>query len=229
MLDWAALERISVRIGAVESVIDLQSLEVSAPLRVLLIGSSTGLDAAVDLSRAFVAGRDSVHLIWLIADQSDLSSLAAATHGISEVMDRAGVTWSVVQERDFMRNVSPILASALAGLTTMSAGVAASVLRKSRLRKHADKPDAGRGSCLSDRETQILELAAKGLRQKEIAGVVGLSSHTVAGHFKTIYDKLEVNSRAEAIFEAFIMGYLRARRPPSRTAGAERRGGAGAG
>lgn len=62
---------------------------------------------------------------------------------------------------------------------------------------------------LSERETEVLQLAAKGYSNKEIADLLGLSAHTVASHTKQIYLKLAVNSRNEAIFEATRLGVLR--------------------
>lgn len=52
---------------------------------------------------------------------------------------------------------------------------------------------------LSQREDDVLRLAGQGFRDKEIAPHLGLSVHTVRGHFQRIYRKLNVNSRAQAL------------------------------
>ncbi len=52
---------------------------------------------------------------------------------------------------------------------------------------------------LSNRETEILELLAKGLLYKEIAAQLGISQETVRKHVYHIYDKLHVNNRVEAV------------------------------
>jgi DNA-binding NarL/FixJ family response regulator len=67
---------------------------------------------------------------------------------------------------------------------------------------------------LSARETEILQLLAKGLSYAEIGELLGISAHTVTQHIKKIYRKLSVHSRGEAVFEATQMGILRA---PGRT------------
>jgi DNA-binding CsgD family transcriptional regulator len=68
---------------------------------------------------------------------------------------------------------------------------------------------SGRGEeRLSVREAEILALCAKGLRYAEIATALGLSVHTVNAHLKSVYRKLMVNSRAEAVFEARRSGLL---------------------
>ncbi|MBK8415571.1 MAG: response regulator transcription factor [Bacteroidia bacterium] len=56
---------------------------------------------------------------------------------------------------------------------------------------------------LSQRENEILGLLAKGLRYKEIADQLFLSTETVRTHIRNIYEKLQVNSRTEAINKAY--------------------------
>ena len=56
---------------------------------------------------------------------------------------------------------------------------------------------------LSKREIEILELLSKGLRYKEVADKLFLSTETVRTHIRNIYDKLQVNSRTEALNKAF--------------------------
>jgi DNA-binding NarL/FixJ family response regulator len=52
---------------------------------------------------------------------------------------------------------------------------------------------------LSNRETEILELLAKGLLYKEIAVQLTISQETVRKHVYHIYEKLHVNNRVEAV------------------------------
>ncbi|MFM2111498.1 MAG: hypothetical protein RLZZ271_158 [Pseudomonadota bacterium] len=55
---------------------------------------------------------------------------------------------------------------------------------------------------LSDREIDVLKLVAVGYRYAEIADKLFISQHTVVSHIKSIYQKLAVNSRSEAVYEA---------------------------
>ncbi|WP_081984907.1 response regulator [Sphingomonas sp. 35-24ZXX] len=55
---------------------------------------------------------------------------------------------------------------------------------------------------LSARETELLQAFAKGQSYKEAARTLAISPHTVGTHVKSIYRKLEVNSRSDAIREA---------------------------
>lgn len=61
---------------------------------------------------------------------------------------------------------------------------------------------------LSERETEILTLIAKGLKRNEVAELLGLSPNTIAAHLKRIYNKLNVSTRAEATLEALRLGLV---------------------
>lgn len=52
---------------------------------------------------------------------------------------------------------------------------------------------------LSDREVEVLALAARGLGNKEIAAKLGLSVRTIQAHLTHIFSKLGVASRTEAV------------------------------
>lgn len=52
---------------------------------------------------------------------------------------------------------------------------------------------------LSRREQEVLELLRKGFRYKEIADQLFLSIDTVRTHIRNIYEKLQVNSRVDAL------------------------------
>ena len=56
---------------------------------------------------------------------------------------------------------------------------------------------------LSEREKEILNHLSKGLRYKEIADQLYLSTETVRTHIRNIYEKLQVNSRTAALNKTF--------------------------
>jgi LuxR family maltose regulon positive regulatory protein len=61
---------------------------------------------------------------------------------------------------------------------------------------------------LTDRELEILELLYKRLSNKEIAAQLVISPGTVKGHTIKIYQKLDVNSRRQAVEKAISLGLL---------------------
>jgi DNA-binding NarL/FixJ family response regulator len=65
------------------------------------------------------------------------------------------------------------------------------------------------GETLSERELEVLRLMAKGRSNKEIASALFISEGTVKSHGKSIFAKLNVASRTEAVTEATRRGFLR--------------------
>ncbi len=61
---------------------------------------------------------------------------------------------------------------------------------------------------LTDREREILQLIARGLPNKAIAAELHISEHTVKFHVASIFDKLAVSSRAEAVAQAGRSGLI---------------------
>jgi DNA-binding NarL/FixJ family response regulator len=106
-----------------------------------------------------------------------------------------------------------------AGGSPVSPVVARSVLRAIRSRMGvagasptsapATRSPSTENNPLSARETEILQLLAKGMSFNEIGEILGISPHTVTAHIKKIYRKLAVHSRGEAVYEASQMGLLK--------------------
>ena len=102
-----------------------------------------------------------------------------------------------------------------AGGSPISPGIARRVLARFRV---AGTPTAAvpvpapapaaEASPLTERETELLRLTAKGLSFETIGQLMGISPHTVVAHVKKIYRKLAVHSRGEAVYEANQLGLL---------------------
>ncbi|MDP2919732.1 MAG: response regulator transcription factor [Dehalococcoidia bacterium] len=63
-------------------------------------------------------------------------------------------------------------------------------------------------SLLSERELEVLKLAAKGLSNRDIAEQLFLSIRTVQAHLGNIFNKLDVGSRTEAILFGLKKGWF---------------------
>ena len=61
---------------------------------------------------------------------------------------------------------------------------------------------------LTERESEVLALLAKGLANKQIAVSLGISEHTVKFHVSSIYAKLNVTNRTEAVREGLRGGWI---------------------
>jgi DNA-binding NarL/FixJ family response regulator len=85
------------------------------------------------------------------------------------------------------------------------------VVRKmmNRFRDTQDVQGERRGTeGLSDRELEVLKMAAKGISNQQIADGLQLSQRTVQAHLSAIFEKLHVGSRSEAILHALKRGWF---------------------
>jgi DNA-binding NarL/FixJ family response regulator len=61
---------------------------------------------------------------------------------------------------------------------------------------------------LTPREVEVLHLVAKGLSNRDVAGIIGRTDETVKVHLKNIFSKLGVTDRTEAVTLALSRGIL---------------------
>jgi DNA-binding NarL/FixJ family response regulator len=83
--------------------------------------------------------------------------------------------------------------------------LAPSVAHRVLARARHEAPATG---TLTTRELEVLRLAATGSRTKEIAADLAVSTRTVEAHMTSIFNKLGVSSRTEAILRANSKGWL---------------------
>jgi DNA-binding NarL/FixJ family response regulator len=90
------------------------------------------------------------------------------------------------------------------GGAVMSPEVAIRVValfRKSQIPEHSS-------ASLSPQEVRLLKLLTEGHQNKTAAAVLGISIHTVSFHLRSIYEKLHVHSRSEAVARALRDGLV---------------------
>ena len=61
---------------------------------------------------------------------------------------------------------------------------------------------------LTAREKEVLQLMAEGMANKQIALSLGISEHTVKFHLSSLYAKMNVSSRTEAIKAGLGLGLI---------------------
>lgn len=61
---------------------------------------------------------------------------------------------------------------------------------------------------LTEREIEVLKMVAAGMSNKDIAKELFLSIHTIESHLTSIFNKLNVCSRIEAVMEVFKRGWF---------------------
>ena len=94
-----------------------------------------------------------------------------------------------------------------AGESVLHPAIARKVLN--RFVPATGKPAGQKSSeVLSERETEVLRLATRGLSNQEIANELCLSLRTVQAHLGHIFNKLQVSSRTEAVVRALKEGWV---------------------
>jgi len=75
-------------------------------------------------------------------------------------------------------------------------------------RPRSSLPDKPLIEPLTNREIEVLRMLAKGVRNNDIAGSLFISPETVKRHLSTIYRKLDVKNRHQAVISAKSIGIL---------------------
>ncbi|MFN9773489.1 MAG: response regulator [Burkholderiales bacterium] len=169
----------------------------------------------VDLGLPDGDGRELIRLAT--QDRADVDVLVVTVFGDDAhvlAAIEAGATGYLLKDTE-PRQVVDWIRTLRAGGSPLNPVIARRLLQRFRAGPAADRavpepPVPALANPLSVRETEILQLLAKGLSYAEIGELLGISAHTVTQHIKKIYRKLSVHSRGEAVFEATQLGILRA-------------------
>jgi len=152
---------------------------------------------------------DGTDLIRMATDQSNgaIKSIVFSVFGDEKRVVRAieaGATGYLLKDTEISDLPASIIELA-EGKSPISPAIASYLLKRFRPQPAQSRTQAG---CLSEREIEVLELVAKGCSAKEISSALDVSYHTVVSHTKKIYQKLNVRSRTEAVFEAEQAGII---------------------
>jgi NarL family two-component system response regulator LiaR len=118
----------------------------------------------------------------------------------------AGAAGYLLKDVD-SREVVDAVRAVFAGESVLHPIIARKVI--SRFRPAADEAGKEKSTIeLSEREMEVLKLAARGMSNSDIANELFINIRTVQGHLSSIFNKLSVSSRTEAIFQAVKKGWL---------------------
>ena len=68
--------------------------------------------------------------------------------------------------------------------------------------------EATSNNALTSRQTEILQLFARGLSYQEVGEQLNVTTKTIKNHASAIYERLGVKNKTEAVFEARLIGLL---------------------
>ncbi len=143
-----------------------------------------GLDATRRVKKEF----PNVHVLILTAYDDDPYLFAALQAGAS------GYLLKTSSAEELLHAVHAVAE----GETALSPGIAKKLVR--RAAGHSEQEDIIEP--LTERELDVLRLAAQGLGNKQIGATLNISDRTVQGHLANIYAKLHVATRTEAVMFA---------------------------
>lgn len=161
------------------------------PVDLLLVDMQLPDGSGLDLVRAAAGSSARILMLTVLADrESVLSALDAGAHGY--LLKDASAERILAAFGEVLVGNAPISPSAAAHLLA------------------ALRPGSPDGAVQpTPREREIVHMIARGLTYAEVAGVLGISVHTVGDHIKAIYRKLDVGSKSEAVFEARNQGWIK--------------------
>jgi DNA-binding NarL/FixJ family response regulator len=119
-----------------------------------------------------------------------------------------GATGYILKDA-FPTDIAATVRELVAGHSPISASIARFIVRRTQAAIEPPQGPQLNTTKLTPREIDILWGIAKGFSYAEIAGHLGMSKQTVPGHIKSIYRKLEVHTRGEAVFEAVQQGLIK--------------------
>ncbi|MCW2389603.1 DNA-binding NarL/FixJ family response regulator [Sphingobium sp. B11D3B] len=117
----------------------------------------------------------------------------------------AGATGYLLKDEE-----SEIIEARLRGMERGEVAMTPSISRRilEHFRKNAGFFAVDSAVLLTPREMDVLRLIGRGLKVAEAAASLGISAQTTAGYIKSVYRKLDVNTRAEAALEAAKRGLV---------------------
>ena len=147
----------------------------------------------LELVRQIAAAHPHIRIILLV----DSSHPAAVVHAF-----RAGVH-GIFSRTESSKNLAKCIRSVFLGQVWANSAELRSVIEALRTPETTHLVDAGGEAILSKREQDVVRCVAEGLSNREIAGCLGLTEHTVKNYLFRIFDKLGVSSRVEVVLYVF--------------------------
>ncbi|GII02005.1 DNA-binding response regulator [Planobispora takensis] len=173
-----------------------QALRVAAAVRPEIVVLDLQLPdlSGVEVARGLAAADPPPRVLVLSASGEQDDVLEAVKAGA------AGYLLKSASKEDFLEAVR----RTAGGEAVFTPGLAGLVLGE--YRRLAAQPAPAQGPRLTDRETEVLRLVAKGLSYKQIAERLVLSHRTVQNHVQNTLNKLQLHNRVELVRYAIEQG-----------------------
>ncbi len=173
--------------------------------QVLLLDLGLPRMSGIDVTRAVKAATPEVEiLIFTIFDEED-KVLEAVQAGASGYLLKGTSSDKMIEAIREVCGGGTVIQPNLARRLLKHFRVGAAAPPAPAAQQPAAEPE---GKKLSARESEILQLIAKGVSNSEAAQLLGISKATIRTHLEHIYRKLEVTNRVEAVTEGLRKGLI---------------------
>ncbi len=155
----------------------------------------------IEATRQIKEGNGDVEVLVLSAYEDDESVFQAIQAGAS------GYVLKDITPSNLVRAIRAVRA----GMSTVHPGITRKLLERISLMSRARTPGAApiHSDGLTGREVEILVGVSKGLSSRELAAKLFVSESTVKSHLRTIYRKIAVRDRSQAVAYAIRKGFIR--------------------
>lgn len=190
----------ALRIGLRELLVDVPEIQV--------------VGEAADLDELELLGEETE--VLLLASVSDLPEMGADSPAILLLTDEPedaqvlvgwnARAWGVLSQNASGEELAVTIRALGEGLWVGTPTLVRGLMRKSKrveLVSGEEIPEP-----LTARETEVLQMIAQGLANKQVALALAISEHTVKFHLSSLYAKLNVSSRTEAIRAGLSLGLI---------------------
>ena len=179
------MEVIGEAADGLEAIVKAKELRPDLILMDIQMPGCDGLEATLKIKQALP---DTV-IVMLTVRDDDEKLFEALKNGAQ------GYLLKDIRSRELLE----MLRGALRGEAALNPRMAGLMLREFRRMSRRLPPHSQEEmSNLTRREKEVLELAAQGATDKEIAAALTISLHTVKSHMRNILSKLQVNTRQDA-------------------------------
>jgi DNA-binding NarL/FixJ family response regulator len=152
--------------------------------------------SGVEVTRQVIAANPAIRVLVLSASGEQADVLEAV---------KAGALGYLVKSASRAELISAVARTA-AGETVFTAGLAGLVLGEFRRLATGGPDSSGPAPVLTERETEVLRLIAKGMTAKAVAEKLFISHRTVQNHVQNTLNKLQLHNRVELVRYAIEQG-----------------------
>lgn len=201
-------------VDAVSALADARRVLATTQVDILLTDLRLPDGHGVDLIRTTRASHPETQILVISVFGDERSVISSVQAGASGYLLKDGTLAELAQSLlDLVEGGSPLSPSVARYVLelALSAPSLREAIEPVPRKPVPAAPSAARAQIpqLSAREIEVLELLAKGFAPSEIGPLLGITAHTVVTHTRNIHKKLEVSSRAAAIFEAVSFGIIK--------------------